>query len=55
MKDNDDFLNPFKMRKQKQNEQKRIHQETMKKIAAYVWFMMIWWEDMDVIYAPYHI
>jgi len=55
MPDNDDYLKPFETRKWKQKEWKKIHQETMKKVAAYISLMMTRWEDMDVIFAPYHI
>jgi len=55
MTDNDDYLKAFQTKKEKQKEQKRFHEETITNVAAYISLMMTRWEDMDVIYAPYHI
>jgi len=55
MKDDDDHLKPFKTKEAKANERKRFHEETMKRVAAYISLMMERWQDMDFIYAPYHI
>ena len=55
MPDNDDYLKPFETKKKKQKKRKRFHEETFSKVVAYISLMMTRWEDMDVIYAPYHI
>ena len=55
MKDDDEHLKSFETKKAKQKEQKRFHQETFTNVAAYISLMMSRWEDMDVIFAPYHI
>jgi hypothetical protein len=54
MKDDDDFLKPFKMRKEKQKQRNEFYKETMKRTAAYISLMMRQWQDMDCIFAPYH-
>ena len=51
--EDDGILQPYKTHKEKSNEM--ISQETMKRVAAYISLMMERWQDMDVIYAPYHI
>jgi len=55
MKDDDDHLKSFETKKAKQKERKRFHQETFTNVAAYISLMISRWEDMDVIFAPYHI
>ena len=55
MNDDDDHLKSFETKKAKQKERKRFHQETFTNVAAYISLMMSRWEDMDVIFAPYHI
>ena len=55
MKDNDDHLKPFKTKQAEANERKRFHQETMRRVAVYMSLMMEQWQDMDVIFAPYHV
>jgi hypothetical protein len=55
MKDDDDYLKPFATKKEKQKERHKFHQGTVKRVAAYISDMMTRWEDMDVIFAPYHI
>jgi hypothetical protein len=55
MKDDNDYLKPFATKKEKQKEQHKFHQETVKRVVAYISHMMTRWEDMDVIFAPYHI
>ena len=55
MKDDDDHLKPFKTKKLKDKKQKRFHKETMKRVSAYISLMIERWEDIDVIYALYHI
>ena len=55
MPDDDDYLNPFPTKKEKQKARKKFHEETITKVAAYISLMMARWEDMDVIFAPYHI
>jgi hypothetical protein len=55
MPDNDDYLKPFRTKKKKQKARKKFHDETISNVAAYISLMMTRWEDMDVIYAPYHI
>ena len=55
MPDNDDYLKPFRTKKKKQKARKKFHDETITNIAAYISLMMTRWEEMDVIYAPYHI
>jgi len=55
MPDTDDYLKPFPTKKEKQKARKKFHDETITNVAAYISLMMTRWEDMDVIYAPYHI
>ena len=55
MKDDDDHLKPFETKEAKDKERERFHEETMKRVAAYISLMMERWQDMDFIYAPYHI
>ena len=55
MKDDDDYLMPFKTKKKKQKEWKKFHQETVKRVASYILHMVTQWEDMDAIFVPYHI
>ena len=55
MKDDDEHLKSFETKKAKQKERKRFDQETFTNVAAYISLMMSRWEDMDVIFAPYHI
>ena len=55
MPDTDDYLKPFPTKKEKEKARKTFHDETIKNVAAYISLMMTRWEDMDVIYAPYHI
>ena len=55
MKDDDDHLKPFEKKEAKDKERKRFHEETMKRVSAYMSLMMERWEDMDSIYAPYHV
>ena len=55
MKDDDDYLKLFATKKEKQKERHKFYQETMKRVAAYISHMMTRWEDMDVIFASYHI
>jgi hypothetical protein len=40
MKDDDDFLKPFKMRKEKQKQRNEFYKETMKRTAAYISLLM---------------
>ena len=42
-------------KKEKQKARKKFHDETITNVAAYISLMMTRWEDMDVIYALYHI
>ena len=55
MKDNDDLLKPFETKEAKDKERERFHEETMKRVAAYIALMMETWVDMDCIFAPYHV
>jgi len=55
MKDDDDYLKPFETKKDKDAERKKLHELTMKRVAAYIAPMMEQWVDMDVIFAPYHV
>ena len=55
MKDDDDHLKPFKTKKAKDAERKKFDELTMKRVAAYIAFMMEQWVDMDIIFAPYHV
>jgi hypothetical protein len=55
MKDDDDYLKPLATKKGKQKERHKFHQETVKRVVAYISHMMTQWEDMDVIFHPYHI
>ena len=55
MKDDDDHLKPFETKEAKDKERERFHEETMKRVAAYISLMMNRWEDMDSIYAPYYV
>ena len=55
MKDDDDYLKPFKTKKAKDAEHKKFDELTMKRVAAYIAFMMEQWVDMDIIFAPYHV
>jgi hypothetical protein len=55
MKEDNDYLKPFATKKEKQKERHKFHRETVKRVAAYISHMMTRWEDMDVIFAPYHI
>ena len=52
MKDDDDHLKPFETKEAKDEEWKKFHEETMKRVAAYISLMMNRWQDMDSIYAP---
>ena len=54
MKDDDDYLKPFET-KEKDAAHNIFHEETMKRVAAYIALMMEQWVDMDVIFAPYHV
>ena len=55
MKDDDDYLKPFQTKKAKNEERKKFHELTMKRVVAYIAFMMEMWVDMDCIFAPYHV
>ena len=55
MPDTDDYLKSIPTKIEKQKERKKFHEKAMKKVATYISLMMARWEDMDVIYAPYHI
>ena len=55
MKQDDDHLKPFETKEAKDKERERFHEETMKRVSAYMSLMMERWEDMDSIYAPYHV
>ena len=55
MKQDDDHLKPFETKEAKDKERERFHEETMKRVAAYISLMMNRWEDMDSIYAPYYV
>ena len=55
MKDDDDYLKPFKTKKDKDAERKKFDELTMKRVAAYIAFMMEQWVDMDVIFVSYHV
>ena len=55
MPDTDDYLKSIPTKIEKQKERKKFHDETITNVAAYISLMMMRWEDMDVIYAPYHI
>ena len=54
-KDDDDHLKPFETKEAKDKERERFHEETMKRVAAYISLMMNRWEDMDSMYAPYYV
>ena len=53
MKQDDDHLKPFETKEAKDKERERFHEETMKRVAAYISLMINRW--MDSIYAPYHV
>ena len=55
MKDDDDYLKPFQTKKAKNEERKKFHELTMKRVAAYIAHMMEQWVDMDIIFVPYHV
>ena len=55
MKDDDDYLKPFETKKEKQKEWNFFYEETVTKVAAYISLMISRWEDMDALFAPYHI
>ena len=55
MKDDDDYLKPFKTKKAKDAERKKFDELTMKRVVAYIAFMMEQWVDMDIIFVPYHV
>jgi len=55
MKDDDDYLKPFETKKAKDEECKKFHKLTMKRVAAYIALMMETWVDMDMIFAPYNV
>ena len=55
MKDDDDHLKQFETMEAKDEECRRFHELTMKRVAAYIVIMMEQWQDMDSIYAPYHV
>ena len=55
MKDDDDYLKPFETNKAKDAERKKIHELTMKRVAAYIALMMEQWVDMNIIFVPYHV
>ena len=55
MKDDDEHLKQFDTKEAKDEERRRFHDLTLKRVAAYIAFMMEQWKDMDSIYAPYHV
>ena len=55
MKDDDNHLKQFETKEANHEECRRFHELTMKRVAAYIVIMMEQWQDMDSIYAPYHV
>ena len=55
MKDDDDYLKPFETKKEKYAAHNIFHEETMKRVAAYIVLMMETWVDMDCIFTSYHV
>ena len=55
MKDDDDYQKPFETKEAKDDERKRFHKETMKRVAAYIAHMMEQWIDMDTIFVPSYV
>ena len=55
MKDDDDHLKQFETKEAIHEERRRFHELTMKRVAAYIALMMEQWQDMDSIYASYHV
>ena len=55
MKDDDDYLKPFETKKDKDAARNKFHEDTTKRVAAYIALMMEMWVDMDCIFAPYHV
>ena len=55
MKDDEDHLKQFETKEAKDEERRRFHELTMKRVTAYIALMMEQWKDMDSIYAPYHV
>ena len=49
------YLKQFETKEAKDEERRRFHELTMKRVAAYIALMMEQWQDMDSIYAPYHV
>ena len=55
MKDDDEHLKQFETKEAKDEERRGFHELTMKRVAAYIALMMEQWQDMDSIYASYHV
>ena len=55
MKDDDDYLKPFETKADKDTARNKFHEDTMKRVAAYIALMMETWVDMDMIFAPYNV
>ena len=55
MKDDDDYLKPFETKEDKDTARNKFHEDTMKRVAAYIALMMEMWVDMDCIFASYHV
>ena len=55
MKDDGDYLKPFETKKDKDEARNKFHEDTMKRVAAYIALIMETWVDMDCIFVPYHV
>ena len=53
-KDDHDELNKCSTRKAKQEKQRKLHKDIVRKVGAYISLQMQRWQDKDVIWAPYH-
>ena len=53
-KDDHDELNKCSTRKAKQEKQRKLHKDIVRKVGADISLQMQRWQDKDVIWAPYH-
>ena len=54
-KDGNDELNKCSTRKAKAEKQRELHKDIIRKVGAYISLQMQWWQDRDVIWAPYYL
>ena len=53
-KDDHDELNKCSTRKAKAEKRREFHKDIIRKVGAYISLQMQRWQDIDVIWAPYH-